>query len=135
MDTGIRNAYIAFAAGAIGAIANSLAVWLSGKLGISAALGVSLAPALTPAWLYPRIVWGGLWGFLLLLPVQAQNDLGRGLLISLPPTLAQLLVFFPFSGREFLGMGLGTLTPVLVVLFNAVWGWVAVVAARRAGLR
>jgi multidrug efflux pump subunit AcrB len=134
MDVRFGNACLAFAAGTIGAVANSLAVWLSGKLGISAALSVAIAPALTPTWLYPRLVWGGLWGLLLLLPMRTRGDFPRGLLISLPPTLAQLLVFFPRSGRGFLGLDLGTLTPVLVFLFNAVWGWAAVAAARRAGL-
>ena len=42
-------------------------VWLSGsseEMGITAAAGVKIAPGLTPAMLYPRIVWGGDMGCL-----------------------------------------------------------------------
>ena len=64
-----RSLSLFFAAGALGGLANSLVAWGFGELGISRALGVSIAPGLTAAWLYPRIVWGGLWGFAFLLPI------------------------------------------------------------------
>jgi hypothetical protein len=122
----LRALNTVFAAGALGALANSLAVYLFGALGINQALGVSIAPALTPGWLYPRIVWGGLWGVLFLVPLWRGRPWVRGLVWSLGPTLGQLLVVFPVqAGTGMLGLELGALTPVLVVLFNAVWGWVA----------
>ena len=68
MTSIFRTLSLVFAAGCVGAVANSLMVYLFGHLGINAALGVKIAPNLTPSWLYPRIVWGGLWGFLFLLP-------------------------------------------------------------------
>ncbi len=112
---------------------NSLALWLSGFLGVTALLGVKLAPALTPAWLYPRIVWGGLWGLLFLLPVRRLSPVAQGLLLSIGPTLAQLFLVFPlWTPAGTLGFGLGSLTPVFVVLFNAVWGVAAAWWIRRA---
>lgn len=48
--------------GCIGAFANSVALWLLGDLGITRSLGIAISPGLTPNWLYPRIVWGGIWG-------------------------------------------------------------------------
>ncbi len=120
-----RRTSLAFAAGAIGALANSLVVWACGQLGVTAAAGVKIAPALTPAWLYPRIVWGGLWGGLLLLPVLKRNAVLRGVVLSLLPTAATLLVFFPLKGKGLLGQQLGTLTPFFPLIFNAVWGAVA----------
>jgi hypothetical protein len=66
----MQRAMQAFAAGALGGLANSVAIWLCGALGITAALGVAIAPAATPAWLYPRLVWGGIWRFLLLCPAR-----------------------------------------------------------------
>lgn len=114
-----------FAAGALGGLANSLVVWGFGALGISRALGVSIAPALTPAWLYPRIVWGGLWGFLFILPLRSASEIRRGLLLSLAPSAVQLLVVFPIQAhKRMLGLGLGVLTPLLVLFFNGVWGLV-----------
>ncbi|MFP4532402.1 MAG: hypothetical protein ACLFNS_06950 [Desulfobacterales bacterium] len=59
----MRKLMICFAAGCAGALVNSLAVWLSGKYGITDVFGVAMAPEFSPAWIYPRIVWGGIWGF------------------------------------------------------------------------
>ena len=122
MRSTARSLSLFFAAGALGGLANSLAVWTCGELGVTQALGVSIAPALSAAWLYPRIVWGGLWGFLFALPL-AMGWLSRGLLLSLGPSLVQLFVVFPVkAGKGALGLELGVLTPVFVLLFNAVWG-------------
>ena len=118
-----KNISMVFAAGCLGGLVNSLAVWIFGDLGINAALGVKIAPALTPQWLYPRIVWGGIWGFLFLLPLMRSRILSRGIIFSLGPTLIQLLVVFPLkAGKGYMGLDLGTLTPLLVFFFNAIWG-------------
>ena len=50
-----KKASLVFAAGCFGALLNSLAVWIFGDLGITAALGVKIAPKLSPAFLYPRL--------------------------------------------------------------------------------
>lgn len=121
-----RKASLAFAAGCLGGLANSLAVWGFGALGVTAAFGVAIAPDLAPQWLYPRLVWGGLWGLLLLLPVPGGSWARRGLVFSLAPSAVQLLVVFPAkTAAGVLGLGLGALTPVFVLLFNAVWGLTA----------
>ena len=92
-----------------------------------ASLGVKIAPALTPAWLYPRVVWGGLWGLLFLLPSLGRgNWLAAGLAASLGPTLVQLFYVFPVMAHKgTAGLELGLLTPLVVVLANALWGWAA----------
>ena len=118
-----HRASLAFAAGCLGGLANSLAVWLFGLLGITTSLGVKIAPLLTATWLYPRIVWGGLWGFLFLLPYLARSTFWRGVVWSIGPSLGQLLVVFPLKAQKgMLGLEVGALTPVFVLLFNAVWG-------------
>jgi hypothetical protein len=118
-----KNISMVFAAGCLGGLVNSLAVWAFGDLGINAALGVRIAPALTPQWLYPRIIWGGIWGLLFLLPLMRSRILSRGIIFSLGPTLVQLLVVFPLkAGKGYMGLDLGTLTPLLVFIFNAIWG-------------
>ena len=112
-----------FAAGCLGGLANSLAVWLFGAYGVTKTLGVRIAPDLSPAWLYPRLVWGGIWGLVFLLPVFRSSVLKRGLLLSLGPTIIQLFVVFPYKADQgMMGMGLGALTPLLVFVFNAIWG-------------
>jgi hypothetical protein len=98
-------------------------VWGFGALGVTGAFGVAIAPDLAPQWLYPRLVWGGLWGLLLLLPVPRGSWARRGLVFSLAPSAVQLFVVFPAkTAAGVLGLGLGALTPVFVLLFNAVWG-------------
>lgn len=119
----IKNVSLVFAAGCLGGLLNSLAVWFFGDIGLTAAAGVKLAPALTPPWLYPRIVWGGIWGLLFLLALPPNRFFSRGLIFSMGPSLVQLLVIFPLVVHKgILGLELGTLTPVFVLFYNAVWG-------------
>ena len=114
---------VIFAAGCLGGLANSFAVWLFGAYGVTKTLGVRIAPDLSPVWLYPRLVWGGIWGLLFLLPVFRSSVLKRGLLLSLGPTIIQLFVVFPYKADQgMMGMGLGALTPLLIFVFNAIWG-------------
>jgi hypothetical protein len=123
MNVTMRNLSLVFVAGCWGALLNSLAVWLFGSLGIASALGVHIAPPLTGAFLYPRIVWGGLWGFLFLIPLDRKSFPARGLFFSLAPTLVQLFLVFPLMAHKgVMGLQLGYLTPLLVVFYNAIWG-------------
>lgn len=127
----MKNLLLFFAAGCLGALANSLAVWLFGSTDISSSLGVSIAPSLTPGWLYPRIVWGGLWGLLFILPMMQSKLLMKGTILSLFPTAIQLFVVFPFKANKGMaGLDLGLLTPLLVLFFNWVWGVVTAMAIK-----
>lgn len=120
-----------FGAGSLGALINSLAVWLCGDYGITSFFGVSISPAFTPGWLYPRIVWGGLWGFLFILPVFNSKPFSKGTLMSLFPTIVQLFIVFPYYAKKGVaGIALGALTPVFVFVFNWVWGVVTSLTIR-----
>ncbi len=122
---------LVFSAGCMGGLLNSVAVWLFGKAGITAAFGVKIAPQLSAPWLYPRIVWGGIWGLLFLLPLMKRNIWTQGLIFSLGPTLVQLFVIFPLKANKgVMGLDLGSLTPVAVVVFNAIWGVTAAIWLR-----
>ncbi len=92
-----------------------------GKAGVTAVLGIDLAPEFTMPWLYPRLVWGGLWGLLFMLPVLKDRPLLRGVLFSSLPSAMVLLVVFPNMGKEVLGLGFGTFTPALILLLNFLW--------------
>jgi hypothetical protein len=119
----MKRLLIFFAAGCLGALANSLVVWLSGDLGITKSLGVSIAPALTANWLYPRIVWGGIWGVIFFLPVFNSKPFAKGTILSLFPTMVQLFIVFPYQAKKGIaGIELGALTPAFVFGFNWVWG-------------
>ncbi len=124
-----------FAAGALGGLATAITIWIFGILGITQAAGVSIAPGLSTGFLYGPIIWGGIWGWVFLLPIGASLPLlVRGLLLSLGPTIVQCLIVFPFKlDAGFLGLQLGGLTPVFVLIFNAVWGLVAAATLRAQG--
>lgn len=125
-----------YAAGSVGALINSLVLWLCGANGINTFLQVNIHPRLSPEWLYPRIVWGGIWGLMLFLPVVKSRLFLRGLLISLGPSAAQLFYVFPvLQHKGVLGLKLGILTPVVVVLLNWLWGLAALVWLRMADQR
>ncbi len=127
---------LAYAAGSVGGLINSLIVWLLGSMGITSALGVNIAPPLSAALLYPRLVWGGLWGFLFLIPLFGNSPLVRGVIYSLGPTLVQLFIVFPLKdGKGIMGLGLGALTPLMVIFANVIWGvvtsyWLAWIEGR-----
>ena len=119
----LRSLSNTFTAGTAGGVINSLAVWIFGQYGLTTSLGVRIAPDLTPGWLYPRLVWGGLWGLFFLLPLFSGRWVLRGLFFSLGPSLMQLFYVFPYqAGQGQLGLALGALTPAFVLFFNALWG-------------
>jgi len=123
MEVFLRRVGLLFSAGALGGLAGSVALWALGRSGATAMIGVKLAPRMVPMWLYPRIVWGGLWGLLFLVPMFRHAPLKRGLLVSLGPTAMQLFFVFPYKAyKGYLGLELGQMTPVLVIVLNAVWG-------------
>ena len=129
----LDRAAVSFAAGAFGGLVNSLVVWAAGAYGLTAHIGVAIAPALTASWLYPRVVWCGLWGFLFLMPPRGSWWL-RGLVISLAPTAFALFYVLPYlTGHGLFGLRLGALTPAFVLAANAVWGLTAAWLLRMTG--
>ncbi|RMF45822.1 MAG: hypothetical protein D6751_06535 [Deltaproteobacteria bacterium] len=118
---------VCFTAGALGALVNSLAAHYAGSLGLFGLIGVKLHPPLALAWLYPRLVWGGLWGLVYFFTIgrvrTRRHWVRKGLWVSLLPTAVQLTIVFPnFTSHGMFGLGLGTLTPLAVLLLNGIWG-------------
>ena len=109
-----------YAAGTVGGLANSIALWLLGAAGVHAMVGVNLAPDFSWPWLYRRLVWGGVWGLLFLLPFS--KTILVGTLLGLAPAFVAGVYFLPQAGLGYLGLELGTLTPVFVIFHNLLWG-------------
>lgn len=129
----MKNILLCFAAGCLGGVVNSLVVWFLCDMGLTRQIGVAIAPGLTPDWLYPRIVWGGIWGLLFLLPLWKTKVFTRGTLYSLVPTAVQLLWIYPvLAGKGYFGLKLGLITPLAVLVFNWIWGLTTAVALRLA---
>lgn len=121
----IRRISGAFTGGAIGGLVDSVNIVLLGKYGITAMLGVSMKPEFTAPWLYQRMVWGGIWMLLLLLPLWEKRTVLRGCAFSLLPSAMMLFMVLPGMGKGMLGLGFGTLTPAVVIVLNFIYGIVA----------
>ena len=121
----MKKLLICFAAGCLGGLANAIAVWAFGEYGITKQFHVAIAPALSTGLLYPKIVWGGIWGLLFAFPWLNAKPIVKGAFLSIFPTLVQLLVVFPIQAKKgYFGLALGAFTPIFVVFYNLIWGLV-----------
>jgi hypothetical protein len=118
----LRRLSGSFTGGLVGAFVDSFDIWLLGVLGITASLGVGMRPEFTPPWLYPRLVWGGIFGLLFATPFLKGRPVFRGIVFSLLPSALMLFIVLPNMGKGLLGLGFGNLTPALVVGLNFIWG-------------
>lgn len=118
----IRKISGAFTGGALGALLDSFNIWWLGVSGVSDRIGIGMKPAFAAPWVYKRMIWGGIWMLLLLLPVWKSRTVARGMLFSLAPSAMMLLVVFPSMGRGLFGLDYGMMMPVVVVVLNFIYG-------------
>ncbi len=125
---------LAFTAGAIGAVANVVFVAIVAAVGITALLGIDSPRPSMPAFLYKQVVWGGLWGLVLVLPLLRGKWWLRGLVLGFFASLATMLIFLPriqlpagapFASPGLFGLGWGEMMPLLILVANSVWGLTA----------
>lgn len=121
----IRKISGAFTGGAIGGLVDSIDIWFLSQVGITSLLGVSMKPEFSAPWLYQRMVWSGIWMLLLLLPFWQNRTMLRGCIFSLLPSAMMLFLVFPGMGKGLLGLDFGTMTPVLVIGLNFIYGIIA----------
>lgn len=122
-----------YACGSFSALIVALLVWLLARYGVHYNLGADYAPTISLQGLYPRIVWGGICGFLLILPLAASRWLLRSVWLALIPTAIQLFIIYPvMTGYGVAGFALGMLTPLLIFLIFWVWSLLALTLYRLA---
>lgn len=112
----------AFTGGALGALLDSFNIWAMGKIGLSDFLGITMKPEFTAPWAYKRMIWGGIWMLLLLLPLMKNRPILRGMTVSLVPSAMMLFMVLPEMGKGLFGLGFGTLMPVVVICLNFIYG-------------
>ncbi len=127
----IKQISAAFTGGAIGGFVDSFNIWFMGWSGISSLIGLSMQPEFSAPWLYQRMVWGGIWMLLLLLPVLQTRTLLRGCIFSLLPSAMMLFVVLPEMGKGVLGLGFGVVTPIVVLGLNCIYGMTASIWYRK----
>lgn len=114
---------LSFASGAVGAIVNISAAWIFYRMGLFQLLGCNLSVTANKQWIYSRLVWGGIFGLFLVLPILTNSVLKRGLLLGLLPAAFQLFVVFPiFLHQRVMGFNHGLTTPLFVIALNLLWG-------------
>ncbi len=119
----LKIVFYVLLAGALGGFTNSIVVWSLGALGITPALGFSMAPDLTFEWLFRRVFASAIWGLIFLIPVYNSAPIKKGAVLSILPWLSSALVVFPMRmDVGFFGLGFGIGTPIWTLLFAAVWG-------------
>lgn len=96
-----------------------------GKVGISDLIGITMKPEFTAPWVYARMIWGGIWMLLLLIPILKDRIYLRGMLFSLVPSAMMLFMVLPSMGKGIFGLGFGMLMPVVVIALNFIYGIVA----------
>ena len=133
----LRKLSVAFAAGAVGAVANVAFVGIMAQSGALAAIGINIPAPPIPAFLYKQVAWGGLWGLPLVLPFLSRSWFWRGILLGVLASLAAMFIFFPMhtaggQGPGTAGLNIGPLMPVLVLVANSIWGVVAAYWYKRA---
>lgn len=121
----LRNLSLAFTGGAIGAFVDSVNIWLMGTSGISDIIGISMKPTFTTPWLYKRMIWGGIWMLLLVLPILKNRICLRGILFSLAPSSMMIFIVLPAMKPGDFGTGFGMMMPAVVLLLNFIYGTVA----------
>ncbi len=121
----LPNLFRAFSSGAIGGVANVAAIAILGATGIIALMGIKAPDPQMPAFLYKQMVWGGLWGLLLVTPVLKDSWWQRGLLLGVLASGAALFYFLPRAGADMMGLNMGNLMPVLVLAVNWAYGLAA----------
>jgi hypothetical protein len=118
----LKIVFYVLLAGALGGLTNSLVVWSLGALGVTPALGFSMAPELSFEWLFRRVFASALWGIIFLIPIYKNAPVKKGAVLSILPWLSSALVVFPMRmDVGFFGLGFGIGTPVWTLVFAAVW--------------
>ena len=120
----VKRLAMAYFGGAVAALFASTALWLFAEADVLLKIGVALAPPYAWNWLSTRVLFGSLLGMAYPLVLrQGFSPVRSGLVLSLLPSALELLVVYPARDHGFLGLSLGSLTPLVVLLTNALWGW------------
>lgn len=128
-----RRAALYYAAASLGGLAVVLTACSLSQLGVPRAVGVAVNPPLELGWIYRAMVWGGIWGFIFLLPIAIRPLWLKGLVLTLAPVLAALIYFGPARGGVIFALDKGELAPFYIYLINIPWGLVTAYLGRSLG--
>ena len=118
----LRNLTIGYGAGVVGALGLFGAGWVAAQIGLRGLLGLPPANAMAfPGDYYKPMIWGGVWGLLLALPLFTRLWWFRGVVLGLLATAAIPLYFNKALQQD----------PAMIrniiyaAILNVIWGLVA----------
>ncbi len=129
MQKWLREMALCFSAGGVGALAKTGAIWLCGYFSITS-FASHLAGAQYPSGVYARIVWGGIFAFLFLLPVRG-SWVERGLILGLVAAVLQVIAV-PLMEHGNMHFALMPLLSVLAL--SCIWGLATAIALHLFGV-
>lgn len=113
---GLRNLTLGFACGAIGGLAWFAGIWIGIKTGlIPAAMEPTL---LAKTMLYKQMIWGGVWGILLAVPILTRTWWLKGFILG---CIATAVAIFFFTQGGLAGWPAQRIA-IAVVLNGVFWG-------------
>ena len=118
----MKSSLFVFGVGNLGTLLALMLLFLLQILGLNHFINMPNLPLLSGIWLYPKLVWGGLFALAFLLPFMNNQVLFKGVIVALLITLVGLVIPLPFSifnGARGLSIGLNTFA--LLFAFNLVW--------------
>jgi len=125
MRHSLKKLGLTFAGGCLGGITSTALNIAFGLINFPSSVGIAYAQDANIADLYAGVILGGVWGCIFLIPILNSAWILKGVVLSLIPTLTQLLVILPMKGSGALfNIDFGTLTPVYILFLNLVWGLV-----------
>ncbi|MCW5771082.1 MAG: hypothetical protein KIT16_05550 [Rhodospirillaceae bacterium] len=109
---------LGFGAGAFGACVLAVVVVALARLHVPEMLGLPVVARAFPEELYRIVVWGGIWGVLLAVPVMNRSWWLKGAIIGVLATVALVVYFHPAVRTP-------PIQIVYALLLNIVWGFAA----------
>ena len=122
-----KNLSIAFAAGALGGLLAGALLWLLIASGVAAAWHVHMVVPhrahTIEEMFYREMIWGGVFGLLMVLPILKSKWFIRGLVYALVPFLVMGLWIYPsIDGIGYFGVNIGHWAWALILIVYAFWG-------------
>ena len=118
----MKSSLFFYGAGSLGALLACALFWLIQFLGLGQIINMPTFPIFSEAWLYPKIIWGGLFSLCFLLPFMKTNASVKYLVFALLISLVELFVPLPFSlYKGVVGLNTGMYTFAYILIFNLAW--------------
>jgi hypothetical protein len=125
MRHSLKKLGLTFAGGCLGGVTATALNIAFGLISFPSSVGIAYHQDANIANLYAGILLGGVWGFIFLIPILNNSWILKGVILSLIPTLTQLLVVLPLKeGSPLFNVDFTKLTPIYVLFLNLIWGLV-----------